>query len=104
MRKILYLMLPLIPHFASECLSELESDNEKKWPVVNNQFLTTNNINIVIQINGKKRSLINVLKDINEEEIIKQIKKNTNTKKYLDNKNIIRTIFIKNKLINLIIK
>ena len=103
-KKILYLMMPLIPHLASECLEDIQDNNKKKWPKVDEQFLTSNNVNLVIQINGKKRSIINVLKGSEEDKLIKQVKNDLNIKKYLKNKNIIKTIFIKDKLINLIIK
>ena len=103
-KKILYLMMPLIPHLASECLEDIQDNNKKKWPKVEEQFLTSNNVNLVIQINGKKRSIINVLKGTEEDKLIKQVKNDLNIKKYLKNKNIIKSIFIKDKLINLIIK
>ena len=97
-------MMPLIPHLASECLEDIQDNNKKKWPKVEEQFLTSSNVNLVIQINGKKRSIINILKDTEEDKLIKQVKNDSNIKKYLTNKNIIKTIFIKDKLINLIIK
>ena len=103
-KKILYLMMPLIPHLASECLEDVQDNNKKKWPKVDEQFLTSNNVNLVIQINGKKRSIINILKGTDEDKLIKQVKNDLNIKKYLKNKNIIKSIFIKDKLINLIIK
>ena len=103
-KKILYLMMPLIPHLASECLKDIQDNNKKKWPKVEEQFLTSNNVNLVIQINGKKRSIINILKGTEEDKLIKQVKNDLNIKKYLKNKNIIKSIFIKDKLINLIIK
>ena len=53
-------MMPLIPHLASECLEDVQDNNKKKWPKVEEQFLTSNNVNLVIQINGKKRSIINI--------------------------------------------
>ncbi len=103
-KKILYLMMPLIPHLASECLEDVQDNNKKKWPKVEEKFLTGNNVNLVIQINGKKRSIINILKGTEEGKLIKQVKNDLNIKKYLKNKNIIKSIFIKDKLINLIIK
>ena len=103
-KKILYLMMPLIPHIASECLEDVQDNNKKKWPKVEEQFLTSGNVNLVIQINGKKRSIINILKGTEEGKLIKQVKNDLNIKKYLKNKNIIKSIFIKDKLINLIIK
>ncbi len=103
-KKILLLMIPLIPHFASECLEEIEANGEKKWPQVDKKFLVDNDIKIVVQINGKKRGIIKALNGVTENKVIEIIKDDFNINKYLNNKNIIKIIFIKNKLINLIIK
>ena len=103
-KKILFLMVPLIPHFAFECLENLKETGNKDWPIANKKFLTSNNVNIVIQINGKKKSIINTIKGINEEDLIGQVKNDIKIKKIIDNKNIIKSIFIKDKLINLVIK
>ena len=103
-KKILFLMVPLIPHFAFECLENLKETGNKDWPIADKKFLTSNNVNIVIQINGKKKSIINTIKGINEEDLIGQVKNDIKIKKIINNKNIIKSIFIKDKLINLIIK
>ena len=97
-------MKPLIPHFASECLKDLNFEDKEMWPLVDKKNLSDNDINIVIQINGKKRSVLNTIRDISEKNFIKRIKDDDKISKILDNKEIIRSIFIKNKLINIIIK
>jgi leucyl-tRNA synthetase len=61
-------------------------------------------VNIVIQVNGKKRSIISVNKNIDEETLMKKIKKEKLIYKYTENKEILRTIYIKDKIINVIIK
>ena len=58
----------------------------------------------MVQINGKKRGLILTENSIEEKELIEKIRKTKELQKFIDNKNIIKTIFIKDKLINLIIK
>ena len=67
-------------------------------------MLESETMEYVIQINGKKRSIINLKKDIDEKILIEKIKKDQKIVKFLDGNNIIRSIFVKNKLINLIIK
>ena len=103
-KKILYIMMPLIPHFSSECLEDLKISYKPEWPTINKEFLTISEIEIVIQINGKKRSTIKSTKNINEQTLIQLIKKNEKIKKFLKNKKIVRTIYVKDRLINLIIK
>ena len=74
-----------------------------RWPNVNEKILKEKTINIVVQINGKKRGLINTEIDITEEKLIELIEKNDSFMRYLENKLIKRKIYIKNKLINLIV-
>jgi leucyl-tRNA synthetase len=102
--KILKLMCPILPHFTSECLEELQYDNKLHWPVTDKKVSTVENYNIVVQINGKKRNIINTNLNMDEKSLINEIKNNSKTNKFLKNKNISRVIHIKNKLINLIIK
>ena len=97
-------MLPIAPHFASECLSEISTDKNYLWPKINDKYLVDNQRKIVIQINGKKRGLILMEKDIKESDLIEKIKKTKELEKFIQEKIIIKTIFIKDKLINLILK
>ena len=101
-RKILILMSPFIPHFTNECLSLIE---QKKidWPTVSKDQLIEENINFVIQINGKKRALLKVKRDINEINILKEVRLNKETEKLLKDQKIQKTIFVSNRLINIII-
>ena len=102
--KILTIMLPVTPHLAGECLSEINNNNEISWPIIEKKYLQNKKNNIVIQINGKKRSLITTEKILEEKDLIEIVKEIKELKKFLEDKDIIKSIFIKNKLINLIIK
>ena len=103
-KKILYLMMPLVPHFASECLEDLKINSKIEWPIADKKILMSEEIDIVIQVNGKKRSIINCKKEISEDSLIKLIKNDKKIDKFIKNKKIVRNIFIKNRLINLIIE
>jgi leucyl-tRNA synthetase len=102
--KVLTLMIPITPHLASECLSEIKINKNYLWPEVNKKYLKNKEYNIVVQINGKKRGLILIENSINESNLIEKIRKTEELEKFLKGKNIVKTIFIKDKLINLIIK
>ena len=101
-RKILVLMSPFIPHFASECLNNIEQ-KDLEWPIVSKEDLIEENINFVVQINGKKRSLLRVKRDSDEASIMKEIQLNEETKKFLKSQKIRKTIFVSNRLINIIV-
>ena len=101
--KIMKLMIPFTPHLAYECLSNLSCKEVNKWPKINEKVLENIKINMVIQVNGKTRDVLNVEKNLNQTEIDKLIMKSSKANKHLVNKKIIKTIFIKNKIINYII-
>ena len=99
--KILITMLPVIPHFANECLTMINS-NAVNWPNFDENILKDEISNIVIQINGKKRGLIQTETNISEEKLFDTILRDEKLSKYLNKKNIKRKIYIKNKLMNII--
>ncbi len=101
-KKILISMTPIIPHFANECLELLEI-KKIEWPKYDESKLKENIINIVIQFNGKKRGLIKTELNTTEKYLIEKINKDEKLAKYLNNKTIRKTIYIKDKLINIII-
>jgi leucyl-tRNA synthetase len=101
-KKILVLMCPFIPHFASECLANLD-EKEISWPTVSKKELIDEKINFVIQINGKKRAILIVNRDIDENSILDQIKSDKKTEKLLKNQKIKKIIFVSNRLINIIL-
>ena len=102
--KILITLLPIIPHFASECMQLNQFEINQSWPDYDKEKLIDENTKIVVQINGKKRDLVEVKRDISEENLIIGIKNNNKISKYLNNKKILKVIFIKNKIINIIIQ
>ena len=63
-QKILITMTPILPHFANECLSMIKAKNFK-WPEYDKSMLKEEIVNIVIQINGRKRGLIQTKPNIN---------------------------------------
>ena len=95
-------MTPFIPHLASECLEGLNCKNTDNWPKVD-KINVPELIKVAIQVNGKTRDIIKIEKDNSEQEIHKEIMKDSKAKKYIENKKIRKTIFVKNKIINYII-
>ena len=99
--KILVAITPIIPHFSNECLQLLNS-KKNDWPKYDENELKENTVKFVIQINGKKRGLIEANRDLSEEKLFKIINNDKTLSKYLIEKEIKRKIFIKDKLMNII--
>ena len=102
--KILKVMTPVIPHFTNECIGNLISEKELEWPKIDKKYLNIEKYTIVVQINGKKRGLIETEQQLDQIELLKDIKNKTDINKFFIEKEISKVIFIKNKLINIILK
>ncbi len=94
---------PIIPHFANECLDEMGFQGDLSWPEFKKSFLISDDIKLVIQINGKKRSILNTKKGINELDVIRLVEEDKIIEKYLKDKTIKKTIFVKDRLINFLV-
>ena len=101
-KKILILMSPFIPHLTSECLNDIDQ-GQLKWPIASKDQLVDENINFVVQINGKKRAILKVKRDVDEKSVLKEIQFNKETEKLLKDQKIQKTIFVSNRLINIIL-
>ncbi len=100
--KITMLLLPLTPHLAHECCEKI---NKKfYWPEYNPKLLKEENCKIVIQVDGKKRGILEMPTNSKEAVVIKKSKEIENISKHIKDTKIIKNIYIKNKLINFITK
>ena len=97
------ILLPFTPHLAKECLEKLD-DKKETWPEIDKKFKIKQLVKFVVQINGKTREVIEIQKDLPETHAAEISKKNDKIKKNLSGKKIIRTIFVKNKIINYLTK
>ncbi len=102
MINIMKLMIPFTPHLARECLELHKCKSLHAWPRID-ASKTLNKIKFAVQINGKTRDIISIEKNLDEKKINQIIMKDSKAKKYIENKNISKTIFVKNKIINYIL-
>ena len=98
---------PMVPHLAEECWSltgKTHSITNEPWPKVNEKYLENKEATVVIQINGKRRGEVVVLKDSSENEVKKEIQNIKNIKDALSDKTIIKSIYVPNKILNIVVK
>jgi len=101
--KLMTILIPFVPHLAHECLEHIGEKEVDKWPEVNEDLAVNEKIKIAIQINGKTREIIEIEKDLDENNVINLSKKSKKINDSLLNKKIVKIIFVKNKIINYLI-
>ena len=102
--KVIRLLIPFIPHLAQEILEQMGSKNSYIWPEINKKILSKIEINMAIQINGKTRQVIKTDQNRTEEQIRDIALKDPKIEKYILDKKIVKHIYVKNKIINFIVK
>lgn len=101
------LLMPFVPHISSEIGNMLSKGSplyEKGFPKYDEEKLRQEKIEVIVQINGKLKEKLSVDADLDEDLLIQEALKNDKVTELTKDKNIIKTIAVKNKLVNLVIK
>ena len=103
---LITILSPFAPHITEELWDQLghkDSIFKEKWPEYNPDLIRDEEIELVVQVNGKVRDRIKISADICEEEAVKLAENSEKVKNFIGNKKIKKIIFIKGKLINIVI-
>ena len=106
-RSFIIIMNPFMPHLAQELWELIGETNEltyQAWPDYDKDLAISDEIVIPIQINGKRRSEILISANESESEVISKAKSDDKIASYLKNTTIIKEIYIKGKILNIVIK
>ena len=102
--KLMKILVPFTPHIAYECLEMLGAKEIKTWPKVDTKLIKQEKIKIAIQINGKTRDVIEIDKGISQISVEKLCKNNNKVKNKILSKPVHKVIFVKDRIINFIMK
>jgi leucyl-tRNA synthetase len=100
------LLTPLAPHMSAELWQELgNGDNVETagWPTWDDSILTADEVTIIVQVNGKLRAKMNVAVDATEDEVKAAAQSDTNVKKFTDEKQVRKVIYVPGKLVNIVV-
>jgi len=100
--KLMKILIPFIPHLANECLERYKTKDKNKWPIIDKKLILEEKIKLAVQINGKTRDVIEIKKDLNQNEVMKICKSESKARNKIFEKEIKKIIFVKNKIINFI--
>ena len=107
MKSFLKMLSPMAPHVAEELWSQLghtESIAYEPWPEFDENMLVKNEMEIVIQVLGKKRATLTVPVDISQEMLEDLAKKEPHVQDFIAGKEIIKVIYVPKRLMNLVVK
>lgn len=98
------LLSPIVPHVADVLLTELTgSPQTDNWPQVDAKALERDNVEMVVQVNGKLRARINVAANADKAIIIQMALAEANVQKYMEGKAIRKEIVVPGKLVNIVV-
>ncbi|MGC8677139.1 MAG: class I tRNA ligase family protein [Hydrogenobaculum sp.] len=100
---LLKMLHPMAPHITSELFEMIGYDKEIKLPELDETALLKEKIDIPVQINGKLRSTITIPAGADESLALQTALQDDKIKKYIDGKEIKKVIFIRDKLLNIVI-
>jgi leucyl-tRNA synthetase len=106
LKTLLQLLAPFAPHIAEELWRQLgmkESIHTSKWPKHDEKYLVQDEITIVVQVNGKVRANITMPNDASEEKIVEAAKADSKVEEYLNKKEVRKTIYVPQKLVNFVV-
>jgi leucyl-tRNA synthetase len=100
------MLSPIVPHVCETLWSELRPNTElleQSWVKVDEKALDVDEVEMIIQVNGKLRGKILVDKSLTKEQVEEMAKANENVQKFIDGQVIKKLIVVPNKLINIVV-
>ena len=107
MKGFVKMIAPIMPHMAEELWSQFgESDTitYQSWPTYDPKALVEDEVEMIVQVNGKVRAKIKMAKDTDRDEAQQLALANEHVKKFTDGKDIKKVIVIPNKIVNIVAK
>ncbi|MDZ4122424.1 MAG: class I tRNA ligase family protein, partial [Candidatus Cloacimonadaceae bacterium] len=104
---VIILLFPSVPHMAEELWEMLGKDSRtigKDWPSYSPNYVEEDTVLVVVQVNGKLRDRCEVDRDMDQEQLKGLIFSLDNVKRHIEGKTVVKTIFVPNKLVNIVVK
>ncbi len=105
---IVLMLSPIVPHFTHELWQALRPGKgpvvDQVWPLVDEAALTRDQIELVVQVNGKLRGRVSVPADADRNEVETTAMADENVKRFVEGKAIVKVIVVPGKLVNIVVK
>ena len=104
---LVLLLAPFVPHMTEELwheLGETESVHTMNWPTYEESALEVDEVEVVLQVNGKVRDKLTVSVNITKEELETLAKESSRVQEFTEGKQIVKVIYVPGKLVNIVVK
>ena len=105
--ELVIILSPFVPHLSEEFWSLLghsETITYQPWPQFDEDLIQLDEVAIAVQVNGKLRANINIAKDSDEKDVISEAMSLENVEKFTSEGNVVKTIYVPNRLLNFVVK
>jgi len=107
LESIVLMLAPIIPHVCQELWYQLgnqQAVHEAQWPDIDKSALQKDTIELVVQVNGKKRASISVSADADKQQIEANALNDDNVQRATEGKQVVKVIIVPGRLVNVVIK
>ena len=104
--ELVQMTAPLAPHFAEECwerLGHATSVFDSKWPAFDEALTLSDDITVVVQVNGKVRGTLVVGRDFSEASVRELAERDENVMRHLDGKSVKKVVYVAGRLVNFVV-
>ncbi len=104
--ELVLMLAPFVPHFAEEAwerLGHTESVFEARWPAWDEGLVVEDRIEVVVQVNGKTRSKVQVARDADEETVVAAALRDVAVARFVGGKGGRKRVYVANRLLNLVV-
>ncbi|MCH4007397.1 MAG: leucine--tRNA ligase [Eubacterium sp.] len=106
-KTVVVLLSPFTPHICEEMWQNLGGEGtltHHAWPAYDEKALVKDEVEIVVQLNGKVKAKVNVASGLSRDELAEQVKQNAKVQELLEGKNVVKTIAVPNRLVNFVVR
>jgi leucyl-tRNA synthetase len=105
-KDLVVMLAPFVPHFAEECwerLGQRGSVFDASWPKWDERLVVEDQVEVVVQVNGKTRSKVSVARDANEDTVGAAALRDATVGRFVEGKTVRKRIYVPNRLLNLVV-
>jgi leucyl-tRNA synthetase len=105
-KDMILMVAPFAPHFGEECWERMGGQGsvfDAAWPGWDEKLTLDSVIDVVVQVNGKTRATVRVPRGAAESAVLERAKREDTVKRFVDGKDVRKVVFVKDRLINIVV-